>query len=79
MNNSFLVDYLMSKPIPIGYSINIKNEPYILNDFSSISTPTRMLVTMKYKKKIIKKYYLSLGINASRENIIQSFNEQYIQ
>jgi len=79
MNNSFLVDYLMSKPIPIGYSINIKNELYILNDFSSIITPTRLLVTIKYKNKIIKKYYLSLGINASRENIIQSFNEQYIQ
>ena len=79
MNNSFLVDYLMSKHIPVGYSINIKNEPSILNDFTSIITPTQLLVTIKYDNKIVKKYYLSIGINASRENIIQCFNEQYIQ
>ena len=79
MNNSFLVDYLMSKPIPLGYSINIKNEPYISDICDSIITPTRLLVTIKYKNQIIERYYLSLGINASRENIIQSFNEQYIQ
>jgi hypothetical protein len=69
----------MSKPIPLGYSINIKNEPYISDICDSIITPTRLLVTIKYKNQIIERYYLSLGINASRENIIQSFNEQYIQ
>lgn len=79
MNNSFLVDYLMSKPIPLGYSINIKNDPYIPDNWDSIITPTRLLVTIKYNNQIIERYYLSLGINASRENIIQSFNERYIQ
>ena len=79
MNNSFLVDYLMSKPIPLGYSINIKNEPYISDICDSIITPTRLLVTIKYKNQIIERYYLSLGINASRENIIQCFDLHYIQ
>ena len=79
MNNSFLVDYLMSKPIPLGYSINIKNEPYISDICDSIITPTRLLVTIKYNNQIIERYYLSLGINASRENIIQCFDLHYIQ
>ena len=74
MNNSFLVDYLMSKPVSIGYSINIKNDPYIPDNWDSIITPTRLLVTIKYKNQIIERYYLSLGINASRENIIQTIN-----
>jgi hypothetical protein len=69
----------MSKPIPIGYFINIKNEPYIPENWDSIITPTRLLITIKYKNQIIERYYLSLGINASRENIIQRLNQHYIQ
>ena len=69
----------MSKPIPIGYFINIKNEPYIPENWDSIITPTRLLITIKYKNLIIERYYLSLGINASRENIIQRLNQHYIQ
>ena len=79
MNNSLLLYYLMSKPIPIGYFINIKNEPYIPENWDSIITPTRLLITIKYKNQIIERYYLSLGINASRENIIQRLNQHYIQ
>jgi len=41
--------------------------------------PTRSLITIKYKNQIIERYYLSLGINASRENIIQRLNQHYIQ
>lgn len=78
MNNSFIIDYLMSKPVPIGYSINIKNEPYISEYCDSVITPTRLLITIKYNKNIIKRYYLSIGINASRVNIIQSLNN-YIE
>ena len=74
MNNSVIIDYFMSKPVPIGYSINIKNEPYISEYCDSVITPTRLLITIKYNKNIIKRYYLSIGINASRENIIQSIN-----
>jgi len=79
MNNSFIIDYLMSKPVPIGYSINIKNEPYISEYCDSVITPTRLLITIKYNKNIIKRYYLSIGINASRENIIQTINNISIQ
>lgn len=78
MNNSLLIDYLMMKQLPIGYSIHIKNEPYITDNCHSIITPTRVLITIKYKNQIIKRYYLSIGINASRQNIIQSINRIYI-
>ena len=74
MNNSLIIDYLMMKQLPIGYSINIKNEPYITDNSYSIITPTRLLISIKYKNQIIKRYYLSIGINASRENIIQTIN-----
>ena len=79
MNNSFLVDYLMQKPIPIGYSINIKNEPYIPDYWDSIIIPTRILITIKYKNQIIERYYLSVETNGSIENIIRCLNQRYTE
>ena len=66
----------MNNNVPLGYSINIKNEPYITNICDSIITPTRLLITIKYNRNIIKRYYLPIGINCSLQNIINKLINQ---
>ena len=72
--NDLIINYFTNNHIPFGYSINIKNEPYIDDLCDSIITPTRLLITIKHKNLIIKRFYLSVGTNCSLQNIINRLN-----